>query len=121
MRTRIINNKAQNFVEYTLILGIVGVALFTMQTYFRRGVQSVIKVTADDLAMQGEPFKDQERAEEKKLVDKKAKDTYKFEHKYEYGSNSSQNVTIINDGKDYGAGKIRRETSGTTSYDDKSY
>lgn len=50
------HNKAQNFVEYTLILGIVGVALISMQTYFKRGIQSVIKVTADDLGPQGEPL-----------------------------------------------------------------
>jgi len=43
------NKKAQNFSEYALIIGIVTILLFAMQTYFKRGIQGVIKATSDDL------------------------------------------------------------------------
>jgi Flp pilus assembly pilin Flp len=41
--------KAQNLSEYALILGVVSLALIVMQPYFKRGIQGVIKATADDL------------------------------------------------------------------------
>ena len=44
-------------MEYALILGVVTVALLGMQAYFKRGIQSVIKVTADGYGFQGEPVK----------------------------------------------------------------
>ena len=43
------NKKAQNFSEYALILGVVTIALIALQPYFKRGLQGIIKVTADDL------------------------------------------------------------------------
>jgi Flp pilus assembly pilin Flp len=42
-------NKGQNITEYGLILAVVMVAFLAMNTYFKRGIQSVIKATADDL------------------------------------------------------------------------
>ena len=47
-------NKAQGLIEYGLILGIVTVALLSMQIYFKRGIQSVIRTAADDYGPQGE-------------------------------------------------------------------
>jgi len=126
MRVKIRNNKGQNFVEYTLILGIVGVALFSMQTYFKRGIQSVIKVTADDLGQQGEPFKkfagDQKRTEEtvkdQLKISAATQKKYNFNNKYYYSSTSSENVTTQNKGN----GNIVRTTNeGTATSDDISY
>jgi Flp pilus assembly pilin Flp len=41
------NNMGQNLIEYAVVLGVVTVALMGMQTYFKRSVQSVVKVVAD--------------------------------------------------------------------------
>jgi len=41
--------RAQGITEYSLIIAAVAVALLTMQVYFKRGVQSVVKVSADQL------------------------------------------------------------------------
>ncbi len=48
-------------MEYALILGVVTVALLGMQAYFKRGIQSVIKVTADGYGSQGDPVKPLEK------------------------------------------------------------
>ncbi|MCX5704000.1 MAG: hypothetical protein NT066_05895 [Candidatus Omnitrophica bacterium] len=45
---------AQSILEYTLIISIVAVALFAMQLYFRRGIQAVVKLAADDIGNQQE-------------------------------------------------------------------
>lgn len=42
----------QTIVEYTMIIGIVTVVLFYMGTSIKRGVQSLIKVTADQVGNQ---------------------------------------------------------------------
>lgn len=60
-------NKAQSLIEYGLILGILTAALLSMQVYFKRGIQSVIKVVADDYGRQGEPVGDLEIAIKKKV------------------------------------------------------
>ncbi len=44
--------RGQTIVEYIIIVGIVVVALFAMGPMFKRGMQSVIKGTADQLAVQ---------------------------------------------------------------------
>lgn len=67
------NNKGQNLIEYGLILGIITVALLGMQTYFKRGVQSVIKVVADDYGPQGDPIGDTEIAIKKKIYEEEGK------------------------------------------------
>ena len=43
------NKKAQGITEYALIIGAVAVILLSMQVYFKRGVQSVVKVSLDQL------------------------------------------------------------------------
>ncbi len=42
----------QTIVEYTIIVGIVTVVLFYMGTGVKRGVQSLVKVTADQVGSQ---------------------------------------------------------------------
>jgi len=123
------NNKAQNFVEYTLILGIIGLALFGMQTYFKRGIQSVIKVTADDLGPQGEPidtkFKSDPEVYAQKIDDqKKIEAATKVEYypdtgnKYYYTGTSTEDTTIKNKGN----GNIVRTTNKSeATSDDVSY
>lgn len=44
--------KAQSILEYVLILGIVAVALSSMQLYFKRSIQAAIKLAADDIGDQ---------------------------------------------------------------------
>jgi len=74
---KVAGRRGQNLIEYGLILSIVAVALLGMQVYFRRGIQSVIKVAADDYAgyrAQGDPVGNLEavikNAEYKKRYDK---------------------------------------------------
>lgn len=61
------HNKAQSLIEYGFILSIVAFALLSMQVYFKRGVQSVVKVVADDFGAQGEHVNDIEFATKKKV------------------------------------------------------
>ena len=42
-------NKAQSFMEYSLLIGCIALALFAMQAYFKRGIQGVVKASNDDL------------------------------------------------------------------------
>ena len=44
--------KGQTIVEYIVMIGIVAAVLYTMGPTFKRGVQSLIKGTADQLAAQ---------------------------------------------------------------------
>ena len=44
--------RGQSIVEYIIIIGIAIVALYALGPGFRRGVQSVVKATADQLAPQ---------------------------------------------------------------------
>ena len=47
-------NKSQSILEYAIVLGVVIVALSAMSLYFRRGIQSVIKVAADEVGNQSD-------------------------------------------------------------------
>jgi len=42
----------QSILEYVVILGIVAIALAAMSLYFRRGIQSVVKIAADEAGNQ---------------------------------------------------------------------
>ena len=48
------NKKGQSVSEYVMVIGIVAAALLLMQTYIKRGVQMVIKASADELKMSEE-------------------------------------------------------------------
>ncbi|MBN2097053.1 MAG: hypothetical protein JW714_01090 [Candidatus Omnitrophica bacterium] len=54
------NKKGQSVFEYAIILGVVGVALMAMQVYLRRGIQSGIRIAADELGEQDVFFRDRE-------------------------------------------------------------
>lgn len=43
------SKRAQSVTEYALVIAVVAAALLTMQTYFKRGVQSIAKISADQL------------------------------------------------------------------------
>ena len=45
-------NKSQSILEYAIVLGVAIVALSAMALYFRRGIQSVIKIAADEAGNQ---------------------------------------------------------------------
>ena len=46
------NFRGQSILEYTIIVGIVTVVLYYMGTGIKRGVQSLVKVTADQVGSQ---------------------------------------------------------------------
>jgi|GEM_PF-1945485 len=48
--------RGQNLAEYALIIGVVSLALVAMQTYFKRGIQSIVKVSADELSRNATKF-----------------------------------------------------------------
>jgi len=44
--------KAQSLIEYSIILGVIGLILYTMGPFFQRTIQGMIKVTADQIGTQ---------------------------------------------------------------------
>lgn len=48
----ILTRRGQSIVEYTIIVGIVTMVIFYMGTTIKRGAQSLIKVTADQVGNQ---------------------------------------------------------------------
>jgi len=50
--------RGQTILEYTIIVGIVTVVLFYMGTGVKRGVQSLVKVTADQVGNQQDADQD---------------------------------------------------------------
>lgn len=50
--TRINANIGQATLEYAVVLGLVVAALTMMQVYVRRGIQSAIKLSADEIGRQ---------------------------------------------------------------------
>ncbi len=105
------NKKGQNLIEYGLILGIVTVALLGMQTYFKRGVQSVIKVVADDYGTQGTPISDVEIEIKKKIYGTEGKVMT------ESTSRGAWNQKTEN----LGESNIRTETTGTRTINADSF
>ncbi len=47
-------NTGQSILEYAIMLSIVLIALSAMSLYFRRGIQSVVKIAADEAGNQTE-------------------------------------------------------------------
>ena len=45
-------NKAQTLLEYVILAGMVAAIAVAMGPYFKRGVQAVVKIAADQLANQ---------------------------------------------------------------------
>ena len=44
--------KAQNIVEYVIVVSIVSTALITMSTYLQRSIQGVVKLSIDEIGLQ---------------------------------------------------------------------
>ena len=47
-------NRGQSILEYTVVLSLVVLVLSAMSFYFRRGIQSVVKVAADEAGNQSD-------------------------------------------------------------------
>jgi sulfur relay (sulfurtransferase) DsrC/TusE family protein len=47
-----LTRRGQSIIEYTIVIGIVTVALYYMGTGIKRGVQMLVKVTADQVGNQ---------------------------------------------------------------------
>lgn len=50
--------RGQSIIEYVVLIGVVTMALLYMGTDFKRGVQGVLKVTADQLGRQDQSDQD---------------------------------------------------------------
>ena len=46
------NKKAQSILEYTILLGVIVIVMFAMGPMLKRGLQSLIKVVADQVGVQ---------------------------------------------------------------------
>ena len=109
-------HKAQGMVEYAVILGVIALAIMSMQVYFKRGIQSVIKVVADDYSPygrqgEGELVGDLEQAVKHKIFVQDAHIPTSST------SVSSMAQKIINTGNS----NIRSEMSGSTTTNTESY
>jgi Flp pilus assembly pilin Flp len=49
-----LSRRAQSIVEYTIIIGIVTMAMVTMNAYFKRGIQGMLKKNAQDIGAPAE-------------------------------------------------------------------
>lgn len=93
------NKRAHNLVEYSLILGIVAVALFAMQPHFKRGIQGILKVVADDMGPQGEPQRNPAEADYRRQELVALKNKYGFAHQETYASNDTEYKHTESQGK----------------------
>ena len=46
------SQQAQSMLEYTLVISLVAVMLFAMSTMVKRGIQGMVRVTADQIGIQ---------------------------------------------------------------------
>ena len=53
-------SKTQSMMEYTILIGLVGLAILGIHTYARRGIQVVIKLAADPVGKQEDYARRQE-------------------------------------------------------------
>jgi len=116
MRAMKRKHKAQGMVEYAVILGVIALAIMSMQVYFKRGIQSVIKVVADDYSPygrqgEGELVGDLERAVKHRIFVQDAHVPTSST------SVSSMTQNIINTGNS----NIRSEMSGSTTTNTESF
>ncbi len=118
-RRKGVNQRAHHLVEYVLIIGIVTVALFAMQTYFKRGVQGILKIVADDMGEQKESYNPEESSR-KRQVDAAVNALFApslgpDSQKYTFGGWDAS--TIMNKG----SGKIYRALKSNTLLENDSY
>ncbi len=104
-------NRAQSLIEYALVIGVITVALLSMQVYFRRGLQSVARVAADDFGPQGEAVNDVEMAAKQQMYSEEyAKDKPKRAVNAQVTSVSATKKTNLT-----GDSNIRTETSSSNT------
>jgi hypothetical protein len=60
--------RGQTIIEYTMIIGIVVVVLTYMGTGIKRGVQSLVKVTADQVGIQNNADQDYNDAQQGYMI-----------------------------------------------------
>ena len=53
---KMMNKKAQSINEYAVVIGIVAIAIMSMRTYIKRGIQSIIQESADELSAPVQQF-----------------------------------------------------------------
>ena len=118
-RRKGVNQRAHHLVEYVLIIGIVTVALFAMQTYFKRGVQGILKIVADDMGEQKESYNPEESSR-KRQVEAAVNAIFEPSHGPDgqtYTYDGWDASTILNKG----FGKIYRAQKSSTLLKDDSY
>ncbi|MFC1599301.1 hypothetical protein ACFL2W_00770 [Candidatus Omnitrophota bacterium] len=72
--------RAQSIMEYVLVIGLVSIALGAIQSYTRRGVQSIIKVSTDRLGNQTD-------------YTKREKNDYEISNPVQYTATSAMDYT----------------------------
>jgi Flp pilus assembly pilin Flp len=112
-----IGKRAHNIVEYSLVIGVVTVALMAMNTYFKRGIQGIIKVVADDMGDQGESFTNSEEEFQEPQIAAALKSHYGFEHQFVYTQNDTGQIGVRNSGQ----GSINTETLSNSIVTQQSY
>jgi len=75
-----LSRRGQSVVEYTIIVGIITVVLYYMGTGIKRGVQTLVKVTADQVGNQQNADQDFNDTQEGYLVCSTT-DTQGYTHK----------------------------------------
>jgi len=110
-KTGKIDKRGQNLLEYGLILGVVTMALIGMQTYFKRSLQAVAKVVADDYGPQRLPIRQAEVNVKSPLYAAKGQIT----------NNTTMNDAQVKTTGNLGNSNIHTTAVGTTSYQNDSY
>jgi Flp pilus assembly pilin Flp len=109
-------HKAQSLVEYTMILGVIALAIMSMQVYFKRGIQSLIKVVADDYG----PYGAQGQGEAVGAIEQAVKQEV-FVGEGKVPTAATTNSTFTQRAINTGNSTIRSEMSGSTITTTDSY
>ena len=109
-------HKAQSLVEYTVILGVIALAIMSMQVYFKRGIQSLIKVVADDYG----PYGPQGQGEAVGAIEQAVKQEV-FVEEGKVPTVATSNSTFTQKAINTGNSTIRSEMSGSTITTTDSY
>lgn len=84
--------RAQGITEYALIIAVVAAALLAMQAYFKRGVQSVVKASVDQLGGFNSGISPEEV--QKMAINQELDPKYGALKSYEVQISTNQSVTV---------------------------